>query len=122
MNVFDLDRALVTDYEKFARSFTEIRAPDIRQQIDAIYATGRFWPEALITVNPHFERGASIEELVANGTLCAETGRIFRIEGQGARTLSPSSPGNFEGRRQTKLRGYDRNRFGKVALFFCADH
>ena len=46
------------------------------------HATGRFWPEPLITVNPHFERGASIDELVADGTLCAETGRIFRIEGQ----------------------------------------
>src|SRR5271165_341590 len=82
MNVFDLDRALVADYEKFARSFTAIRAPDLRQQIDAIYATGRFWPEPLITVNPHFERGASVEALVADGTLCAETGRIFRVEGQ----------------------------------------
>ena len=30
LNVFDLDRALVTDYERFARSFTQIRAPDIR--------------------------------------------------------------------------------------------
>jgi len=28
VNVFDLDRALVTDYERFARSFTQIRAPD----------------------------------------------------------------------------------------------
>ena len=28
MNVFDLDRALVGDYERFARSFTKIRAPD----------------------------------------------------------------------------------------------
>ena len=30
MNVFDLDRALVSDYSRFARSFTQIRAPDIR--------------------------------------------------------------------------------------------
>ena len=80
MNIFDLDRALVVDYERFARSFTEIRAPDIRQQIDTIYASSRFWPEPLVTVNPHFERGASIDELVADGTLRTETGRVFRIE------------------------------------------
>ena len=29
MDVFDLDRALVSDYERFARSFTQMRAPDI---------------------------------------------------------------------------------------------
>jgi len=54
MNVFDLDLRIVRDYERFARSFTEIRAEDIREQVDAIYATGGFWPEPLISVNPHY--------------------------------------------------------------------
>jgi hypothetical protein len=36
------------DYERFARSFTQIRAPDIRSQVEAIYASNRFWPEPLI--------------------------------------------------------------------------
>jgi hypothetical protein len=57
MDVFDLDRALVSDYERFARSFTQIRAPDIRSQVEEIYASNRFWPEPLISINPHFERG-----------------------------------------------------------------
>ena len=55
MNVFELDRSLVSDYARFARSFTQIRAPDIRAQIEQIYATNRFWPEPLISINPHFE-------------------------------------------------------------------
>ena len=38
MNVFDLDQALVNDYERFARSFTLIRAPDIQQQVEELYA------------------------------------------------------------------------------------
>ena len=33
MNVFDLDRAIVSDYERFARSFTQIR------EVEAIYAS-----------------------------------------------------------------------------------
>ena len=83
MNVFDLDRALVADYERFARSFTQIRAPDIRRQVEEIYASNRFWPEPLITINPHFECGASIAELVAaDGSLHAETASVFRIGGQ----------------------------------------
>lgn len=57
MNVFDLDRALTEDYERFARSFTRIRAEDLRTQIEALYATDRFWPEPLVSINPRFERG-----------------------------------------------------------------
>jgi len=36
IDVFDLDRALVQDYERFARSFTQIRAADIRAQVLAM--------------------------------------------------------------------------------------
>lgn len=82
MNVFDLDRALVGDYERFARSFTQIRAPDIRARVEAIYGSGRFWPEPLISINPHFERGASITELVTEGSLHPGTASIFRVDGQ----------------------------------------
>src|SRR5208282_1745329 len=83
MDVFDLDQSLIADYERFARSFTQIRAADIRQQIDAVYASRRFWPEPLISINPHFERAASIDELVAEGSISPETGRVFRVDGQG---------------------------------------
>jgi Lhr-like helicase len=82
MNVFDLDSALVGDYERFARSFTQIRANDIRSQVEDIYASRRFWPEPLISINPHFERGPSVSELVAAGSLHPETGSVFRVDGQ----------------------------------------
>jgi Lhr-like helicase len=82
VDVFDLDRTLVDDYASFARSFTQIRAPDIRDQVDAIYASRRFWPEPLITVNPHFERGSSVEALVRNGSLHSDVARVFRVDGQ----------------------------------------
>lgn len=82
MDVFDLDRTLVADYASFARSFTQIRAQDIQDQVDAIYASRRFWPEPLITVNPHFERGASVEALVRNGSLHPDVARVFRVDGQ----------------------------------------
>jgi ATP-dependent helicase YprA (DUF1998 family) len=82
VNVFDLDRALVGDYERFARSFTQIRAPDIRSQVEQIYATNRFWPEPLISINPNFERGASVADLAADGSLHPDTARVFRVDGQ----------------------------------------
>jgi Lhr-like helicase len=82
VNVFDLDRSLVGDYERFARSFTQIRAPDILSQVKQIYATNRFWPEPLISINPNFERGASVADLAADGSLHPDTARVFRVDGQ----------------------------------------
>ena len=64
MNVFNLRDTLVADYQRFARSFTTIRADDIRDQVEAEYKTGRFWPDPLIQVNPRFE---PVDELVARG-------------------------------------------------------
>jgi ATP-dependent helicase YprA (DUF1998 family) len=82
VDVFDLDRTLVADYASFARSFTQIRAPDIRDQVNAIYASQRFWPEPLITVNPHFEQGSSVERLVADGSIHPDVARVFRVNGE----------------------------------------
>src|SRR3954452_6637043 len=78
MDVFDLDRRLTGDYERFARSFTRIRAPDIRERVEALYASGRFWPEPLVSLNPHFEAGLSVPELAREGVLHPLTADIFR--------------------------------------------
>lgn len=48
MDVFSLRDTVVGEYRKFATSFTTIHAEDIRRQVEAIYAQGRFWPEPLI--------------------------------------------------------------------------
>lgn len=85
MNVFELDSALIRDYERFARSFTVIRAADIAQQVGAIYASNRFWPDPLITINPHFESGPTIDQLAQGGTLADVTPQIFRADGKGIR-------------------------------------
>ncbi len=85
MDIFDLDRSLIGDYSQFARSFAEIRAPDIRRRVAAIYERGQFWPDPLISINPYFERGPSIDELVKDGTLAPETGKVFRSGGEALR-------------------------------------
>lgn len=77
MDVFKLDTDLVARYEAFARSFTNIRATDLKLQIDAEYASGRYWPEPLIGLNPNFRRGAGIAELVERGELDPAAAQIF---------------------------------------------
>lgn len=80
MDVFDLARRLTGDYARFARSFTRIRAADIREHVDALYGSGRFWPEPLVSLNPHFERGLSVAELSRDGVLHPLTVDIFRTQ------------------------------------------
>ncbi len=81
MDVFSLRDTVVGEYRKFATSFTTIHAEDIRQQVEAIYAEGRFWPEPLIQINPSYKRGANLAGLIAGGALEARTGEIFRADG-----------------------------------------
>ena len=85
MDVFAFREELIAEYERFSRSFTEIRAADIRQAVEEAYASGRFWPAPLIQLNPNFVPGGSIDEFVAKGTLDAECAKIFRIK-------SPTDP------------------------------
>ncbi|AXL52411.1 Helicase/Type III restriction enzyme [Paraburkholderia caffeinilytica] len=81
MDVFSLRDTIVGEYRKFATSFTTIRAEDIRDQIKAIYADGRFWPEPLIQINPSYKRGSNLAGLIAGGTLDPKTAEIFQVDG-----------------------------------------
>ena len=80
MDVFAFRDELVAEYERFSRSFTRIRADDISRTVDDSYAAGRFWPAPLIQLNPNFEPGGYIDELVSDGTLDAECRKIFRLK------------------------------------------
>jgi Lhr-like helicase len=79
MNVFELDADLIARYEKFARSFTSIRAEDLRSQIDAVYEEGKFWPEPLIGLNPEFKRGRSVAELARQGVVDRDLETVFSL-------------------------------------------
>ncbi|MCL2726736.1 MAG: DEAD/DEAH box helicase, partial [Polyangiaceae bacterium] len=78
MDVFSLRDSIVSEYSKFATSFTTIHAADIRAQIEAIYSKARFWPDPLLQINPNYKRGLSLETLIANGALHARIADIFR--------------------------------------------
>lgn len=79
MRAFEFDRHLISSYERFSRSFSTIRSPDLRNAIDAQYDIGRFWPDALLSLNPRFLAGPTVDDLVASGDLDEATGKVFRI-------------------------------------------
>lgn len=78
MDVFSLRDTVIDDYKHFARSFTRVYDKDLREQLEAIYATDRFWPEALVQLNPHYQHGHSVAELVEAGRLHPVCEQIFR--------------------------------------------
>lgn len=87
MNVFELNQNLIRDYSSYIRSFINIRDERIKEYTQQCLDEGLLWPEALIQLNPSFEPGEWIEDLVANGTLHEECSRIFRhskdLDGEG---------------------------------------
>ena len=89
MDVFDLDRRVVNEYSDFARSFTKMRSADIRARVDEQYASDRFWPEPILQLNPHFQVGASVGDLVAGGLLHPDTAKFFRQPGAPAGEVGP---------------------------------
>lgn len=82
MDVFDLHRELVKDYASYTRSFIRIADERIRGTVEAEIERGLLWPDPLLQLNPSFEPGATIDELVQQGLLHEECGRIFRVKRQ----------------------------------------
>lgn len=79
MKAFEFDHRLIDSYARFSRSFSTIRSKDLKSEIDRQYDAGRFWPDALLSLNPRFLQGPTGDELVASGDLDEATGRIFRF-------------------------------------------
>ncbi|MCC6747218.1 MAG: DEAD/DEAH box helicase [Deltaproteobacteria bacterium] len=88
LDVFALRDRVVAEYASFARSFTTIYAEDLRRRIEELYAEERFWPPALIQLNPSYERAESLEQVIAKGLLAPRTAEYFR---------GPPTPGSPAG-------------------------
>ena len=83
-SVFDLRKDIVKTYADFSKSFSKIAAADIREAVDKEYEKGRYWPEAILQLNPHYKNAETVEEMVARGALHPDCARIFcRDDGGG---------------------------------------
>jgi len=79
MKAFEFDHHVIDSYARFSRSFSTIRAEDLRSEIEHQYDVGRFWPDALLSLNPRFLSGPTVDDLVASADLDEATGKIFRF-------------------------------------------
>ncbi len=78
MDIFELRNQLIRDYAEYASSFVHIRDSRIYETVQESLSEGVFWPDPLIQLNPTFERGGSIDDLVRQQILHPECSRVFR--------------------------------------------
>lgn len=94
MDVFHLRDQLVEDYREYVESFIRIKDERIRSTVEEAIDAGLLWPAPLVQLNPTFEAAETVDELVADGTLHPECGRIFRT-GKGG--CAPGVTGGYNG-------------------------
>jgi superfamily II DNA/RNA helicase/very-short-patch-repair endonuclease len=78
VNIFNLRDTTIDDYRDFIRGFVNIRDARVLQEVDSALDEGRLWPEPWLSLNPKFEPGGTISDLVTSGILHSECDRIFR--------------------------------------------
>ena len=84
MDAFRLREELIREYAFYVSSFVRINDSRISKQVHESIDGGALWPDPLIQLNPQFEPGHTVEELVQRGTLHPECARIFALKGRGA--------------------------------------
>lgn len=102
MDAFGVLKDVLGDYEAFVRGFLNIKDPAILDRVQREIENGLLWPESWLALNPAFEPGGSVGDLVDAGTLHPTCREIF--PGRRARSHSwphsrnepsggPASPG-----------------------------
>jgi superfamily II DNA/RNA helicase len=76
-DVFGLRNQVVDEYKDYLKSFIYILDDDISKFVQRELDDGRLWPEAVLQLNPAFQRGAELRELANRGTVLPDTARFF---------------------------------------------
>ena len=84
MDVCNLRERLVNDYASYVRSFINIRDERIGATVERKLREGALWPDPLIQLNPAFEPGASVPEVVSRNLLHEECKKVFAIKSESA--------------------------------------
>jgi ATP-dependent helicase YprA (DUF1998 family) len=77
MNVFALRDRVIEDHHRYVESFLNIRDDRIREFVSSELERGVLWPEPLVQLNPSYEMGKTVSELVSEGLLHPLCQRIF---------------------------------------------
>lgn len=92
MDVFGVHQRLIEDYSAFTSSLVQVRDEKIARHLADEEKDKVRWPDPWLSLNPNFEPGGTIAELVDEGVLHPYCGRFFRAkkdpDDAGERTLT----------------------------------
>lgn len=89
MDVFNFRDQVVDEYADYIRSFVTIHDDRIRDKVVEELNTGLLWPEPLIQLNPAFQPGPLLAQLISEGALHPQTSKIFRRKPTPAEDYGP---------------------------------
>jgi hypothetical protein len=72
VDVFQLRNQLVQDFADYTQSFINIGDERIRARVEQDLERGLLWPHPIVQLNPAFEPGGTIGDLVSYGLLQGE--------------------------------------------------
>ncbi|MBA2666488.1 MAG: hypothetical protein H0U69_05580 [Trueperaceae bacterium] len=66
------------EYAQYVGRFNRVAAPDVKATVDAAFEDQQLWPQPIVQLNPAFEPGAYVSELVTQGVLHETSGPAVR--------------------------------------------
>ncbi|CAG7637144.1 DEAD/DEAH box helicase [Rhodococcus opacus] len=78
MDAFGVLGKVLDDYQSFVSGFLNIKDPDVRQKVETEIENGLLWPEPWLALNPAFDPGGTVGELVEQKILHTAAREIFR--------------------------------------------
>lgn len=78
MDAFGVLGKVLGDYQSYVSGFLNIRDPDLREMVETEIENGLLWPEPWLALNPAFESGGAVSDLVTASVLHPDAGDIFR--------------------------------------------
>jgi ATP-dependent helicase YprA (DUF1998 family)/very-short-patch-repair endonuclease len=78
MDAFGVLKDVLNDYENFVKGFLDIKNDQIRSKVETEIEAGLLWPEPWLALNPAFEPGGTVSDLVEKGVLHDDATNIFR--------------------------------------------
>ncbi len=109
MDVFGLRDDLVEAYREYATSFMRFRDDRVRDKVNEALDAGKLWPHPSVGLNPSFEPGNTVGELVREGVLLPRTEPIFRLDKDETDAVGCKLPLYLHQEQAIRVAGADRN-------------
>jgi DEAD/DEAH box helicase len=77
LDIFALRNQIIDDYHRYIDGFLNIRDRKVKAFVDEELAKGELWQDPLIQLNPSYQEGASITELIDRDILHPDCGKYF---------------------------------------------